>query len=61
YIINNNQYIQCNGWKREGCIVETIQEPPSDETCTNTNNERKLLSNFKRLCFGVKSNSKFLN
>ncbi|OUM59474.1 hypothetical protein PIROE2DRAFT_15000, partial [Piromyces sp. E2] len=55
YIINNNQYIQCNGWKREGCIIETIQESP-DETCTNENDEGKLLSNSKGLCFGKEKN-----
>jgi len=55
YIIKDNQYIQCNGWKREGCIVETMT---SEENCLNDSDEGKLklLSNSKALCFGKEKN-----
>ena len=55
YIIKDNQYIQCNGWKREGCIVEAMT---SEENCINDSDEGKLklLSNSKALCFGKEKN-----
>lgn len=54
YIIESDKYIQCNGWKSEGCIVEAIQS--SEGTCSNSNYEGILLSNPKALCFGTEIN-----
>jgi len=50
YIINTSKYIQCSGWKREGCTVASL---PEKESCSGGEGLFKInSSNNKVICFG---------
>jgi len=50
YIINTSKYIQCSGWKREGCAVASL---PGTESCSGGEGLFKInSSNNKVICFG---------
>jgi len=53
YIIDNDKYYQCNGWKREGCIINDILT--SKDSCPDDIIDGKLqnISNKNVLCFGM--------
>jgi len=54
YIINGTKYIQCSGWKREGCKVNNIS---SITSCpAESDGEISNIDNTKVLCFNENKN-----